>query len=346
MTKIVGVDLFCGAGGLTRGLLDSGILISAGLDIESNCKYAYETNNGAKFYSKDITTLTSEELKTMYSEGDIRLLAGCAPCQPFSTYSQGRDVKKDKKWPLLYAFARLINETAPHLVTMENVPDVTKHKVYHDFVDILKRQGYNVWANTVYCPDYGIPQTRNRHVLLASKLGPISMIPKTHDPEDYVTVRQVLSDKDLPKLKAGSTTKNDRLHKAAGLSELNMKRMKASKAGGTWKDWPENLVAECHKKPSGKTYSSVYSRMNWDAPAPTMTTQFFGFGNGRFGHPNEHRAISLREGAIFQTFPEWYQFVDKDSPIQISTIGKMIGNAVPPKLGNVIGQSFIRHIQQ
>ncbi|MDV2963862.1 DNA (cytosine-5-)-methyltransferase [Shewanella algae] len=346
MTKIVGVDLFCGAGGLTRGLLDAGILVSAGLDIESSCKYAYESNNGAKFYSKDITTLTSDELQSMYSDGDIRLLAGCAPCQPFSTYSQGRDVKKDKKWPLLYAFARLIDETEPHLVTMENVPDVTKHEVYHDFVETLKDQGYNVWAGTVYCPDYGIPQTRSRHVLLASKLGPINLLPKTHTPENYITVRQVLTEQALPKLKAGMETESDRLHKAAGLSELNMKRMKASKPGGSWKDWPENLVAECHKKPSGKTYSGVYSRMSWDAPAPTMTTQFFGFGNGRFGHPKENRAISLREGAIFQTFPEWYEFVNKESPIQISTVGKMIGNAVPPRLGNVIGQSFVRHISQ
>ena len=346
MAKIVAVDLFCGAGGLTRGLLDSGIVVSAGLDIEPTCKFAYESNNGAQFHSKDITTLTSEELISMYSENGVRLLAGCAPCQPFSTYSQGRDVKKDKKWPLLYAFARLIKETTPHLVTMENVPDVTKHEVYHDFVKTLEKQGYNVWADTVHCPDYGIPQTRNRHVLLASKLGPIDMIPRTHKPDEYVTVRQILSEKKLPSIKAGSVSKTDRLHKAAGLSELNMKRIKLSKPGGSWKDWPENLVAECHKKPSGKTYSSVYSRMGWDAPAPTMTTQFFGFGNGRFGHPKENRAISLREGAIFQTFPEWYQFVEQGSPIQISPVGKMIGNAVPPMLGYVIGLSFINHINQ
>lgn len=346
MTKIVGVDLFCGAGGLTRGLLDSGILVSAGLDIESNCKYAYESNNGAKFYSKDVTTLTSEELKAMYAEGEVRLLAGCAPCQPFSTYSQGRDVRKDKKWPLLYAFARLIRGTEPHLVTMENVPDVTKHKVYHDFIETLRKQGYHVWADSVYCPDFGIPQTRRRHVLLASKFGPISLIPKTHEPENYITVGDVLSQKSLPKLKAGTEAKNDRLHKAAGLSELNMKRMKASKPGGSWKDWPESLVADCHKRPSGKTYSGVYSRMSWNAPAPTITTQFFGFGNGRFGHPKENRAISLREGAIFQTFPESYEFIEENDTIQISVIGKMIGNAVPPKLGKIIGQSFIEHLSQ
>ncbi|EJB5292123.1 DNA cytosine methyltransferase [Vibrio cholerae] len=346
MKNIVSVDLFCGAGGLTRGLLDSGIQVAAGLDIESSCKYAYESNNGTTFHCKDVTSLKAKELSGMYPEGDIKLLAGCAPCQPFSTYSQGRDVKKDKKWPLLYAFSRLIKDTQPDLVTMENVPDVTKHKVYHDFVKTLKKQGYNIWADTVYCPDYGVPQTRSRHVLLASKLGSISLIPKTHNPDEYITVRQALSEQQLPKIKAGSASKLDRLHKAAGLSELNMKRMKASRPGGSWKDWPKHLIAECHRKPSGQTYSSVYSRMSWDEPAPTMTTQFFGFGNGRFGHPKENRAISLREGAIFQTFPDWYKFTEDTKPIQTSVVGKMIGNAVPPRLGQVIGESFKKHIEE
>ncbi|MBD1583255.1 DNA cytosine methyltransferase [Pseudoalteromonas sp. S16_S37] len=345
MASIVGVDLFCGAGGLTRGLIDSGIQVSAGLDIESHCKYAYESNNGSLFHCKDVTSLSGDELTGMYSAGDFRLLAGCAPCQPFSTYSQGRDTKKDKKWPLLYAFSKLIRVTQPELVTMENVPDVTKHTVYHDFVSSLKKQGYNIWANTVYCPDYGIPQTRSRHVLLASKLGPISLVEKTHTPSEYVTVKQALSKYQLAKIKAGTASKADRLHKTAALSDLNMKRMKASKPGGTWKDWPLDLVADCHKKPSGKSYSGVYSRMRWDEPAPTMTTQFFGFGNGRFGHPKENRAISLREGAIFQTFPDWYQFIEDNVPVQIGKVGKMIGNAVPPRLGQIIGDSFINHVR-
>ena len=291
MTKIIGVDLFCGAGGLTRGLLDSGVKVSAGLDIEASCKYAYEYNNKATFYNQDITSLKSEELNSMFNDDGIRLLAGCAPCQPFSTYSQGRDVRKDKKWPLLYAFSRLIEESRPELVTMENVPDVIKHQVYHDFVDNLVSQGYYVWADTVYCPDFGIPQTRKRHVLLASKFGEISLLPKTHSSDNYVTVEQALRNKNLPRLYAGQESKKDRLHKSSALSDLNMKRIKVSKPGGTWKDWPEELVAECHKKPSGKTYSGVYSRMSWGLPAPTMTTQFFGFGNGRFGHPKENLSL-------------------------------------------------------
>lgn len=345
MKNIVGVDLFCGAGGLTRGLLDAGIKVSAGFDIEAQCSFAYQFNNKSKFYHKDVVTLTKEELLSVYGKADIRLLAGCAPCQPFSTYSQGRDVTKDKKWPLLYAFSRLIKETEPHLVTMENVPDVTKHEVYHDFVKTLEDHGYYVWAKKVFCPDYGIPQTRSRHVLLASKFGKIKLLANTHTPDEYVTVEQALSPYKLEKLKAGQISKTDRLHRVAGLSELNLKRIKVSRPGGTWKDWPKKLLAECHKKPSGKTYASVYSRMSWEQPSPTMTTQFFGYGNGRFGHPEENRAISLREGAIFQTFPDDYKFIADDQPIQLTTVGKMIGNAVPPLLGEVIGQTFMEHIE-
>lgn len=341
---IKAVDLFCGAGGLTNGLQQAGLSVAAGYDIEESCRYAYEYNNNAKFISKDVVTVDGEELLEHFGDAKLKLLAGCAPCQPFSTYSQGRDVRKDKKWPLLYAFARLIDEAQPELVTMENVPDVIKHEVYHDFVQKLKDNGYHVWADKVFCPDYGMPQNRSRHVLLASRLGPIQLIEKTHAPKDYKTVKDVIGNRQLPVLYAGKQNKHDPLHICSGLSELNMKRMLASKPGGSWKDWPEELLANCHRKESGKTYTSVYARMKWDEPSPTMTTQCFGFGNGRFGHPSQNRAISLREAAIFQTFPRDYKFFPDGSDVYISTVGKMIGNAVPVDLGKIIGQSLTEHI--
>lgn len=345
MQQISAIDLFCGAGGLTHGLLKAKINVIAGFDIEESCRYAYEKNNkGAKFFNTDVSELKSKDLLLMYPKGDIKLLAGCAPCQPFSTYSQGRDTRTDKKWPLLYAFSRLIKEVKPELVTMENVPDVTKHKVYHDFVLDLESQGYKVWAEKVFCPDYGMPQMRKRHVLLASKLGQISLLPPTHTPKKYKTVFDVLGTKQLPILKAGEQDLKDPMHKSARLSELNLKRIKQSKQGGSWKDWPLSLRAECHKKESGKTYGGVYARMSWDKPSPTMTTQCYGYGNGRFGHPDQDRAISLREAAILQTFPKSYQFVRKGETIQMTKIGRMIGNAVPVTLGKVIGKSLYKHI--
>lgn len=331
--KIEAVDLFCGVGGLTAGLLKSGIKVKAGYDIESVCRFGYEHNNNATFVHKDVKDVTADEINSWYSQGAVRLLAGCAPCQPFSTYSQGRDASLSEKYPLLYHFGRLIEEVNPELVTMENVPDVTKHEVYHDFVAKLESLGYAVSAQKVECVKYGIPQRRKRHVLLASRIGKVDLIPPTH--QTPVTVKDAISH--LSAIQAGETCVTDPMHFGAKLSDLNMKRIKASKQGGTWRDWPEELIADCHKKTSGKTYGSVYGRMSWDQPAPTMTTLCTGYGNGRFGHPEQDRAISLREAAIFQTFPDDYRFAES---VNKTAISRMIGNAVPVRLGEVVGLSL------
>lgn len=344
--KISAIDLFCGAGGLTHGLIKTNINVIAGFDIENSCKYPYEKNNkGAKFFNRDVATLSVEDLSNLYPKGDLRLLAGCAPCQPFSTYSQGRSATNDKRWPLLYSFARLIKGLKPEFVTMENVPDVTKHKVYHDFVNELKDYGYYVHAKEIFCPDYGMPQARKRHVLVASLLGKVELIAPTRKPSNYKTVATVIGR--LPKIKAGEANPKDRLHRAAGLTELNLERIRHSRPGGTWRDWPKHLVAACHKKDSGKTYSGVYARMRGDQPAPTMTTQCYGYGNGRFGHydMSQDRAISLREAAIIQTFPTTYQFIPEGKKIKFCEIGKMIGNAVPVELGRIIGKSLIKSLR-
>lgn len=336
------IDLFCGAGGLTKGLEQAGVNVVAGFDNEIACKYAYEKNNDSTFFHQDVADIKAEDLQKIWGTSNYRLLAGCAPCQPFSTYNQGKDTKADRKWPLLYEFSRLIRETLPDFVTMENVQDVTKHDVYHDFVDELCKLGYKVTAQKVYCPDYGIPQKRKRHVLLASLKDRVTLVPATHTKEEYLTVKDVIGH--LPKIKAGETHHSDPLHKCAILNPVNLERIKNSKQGGTWRDWPEHLLAKCHTKSSGKSYSGVYARMQWDKPAPTMTTQCFGYGNGRFGHPTQNRAISLREASIFQTFPKDYEFLPHQL-INLKAIGKMIGNAVPVKLGKVIGQSFIETIK-
>jgi DNA (cytosine-5)-methyltransferase 1 len=341
---ISAVDLFCGVGGLSYGMKTEGINVQAGYDIDADCKYPYEHNNGAIFCLQDISEVKGKKLAEWYPEGDIRLLAGCAPCQPFSTYSQGRDVTKDKKWPLLYQFARLIREVKPELVTMENVSEVVKHEVYHDFVAELEKQGYHTWAESVYCPDYGMPQERTRHVLLASRLGPVKLNPPTKKKDEYKTVEEVI--RNLPALAAGEQDSHDPLHVAAGLSELNLKRIKASSPGGSWHDWPEDLRADCHRKSTGKSYSGVYARMRWDRPSPTMTTQCFGYGNGRFGHPEQNRAISLREAALLQTFPKSYRFVEPGKRVHFKSVGRMIGNAVPVSLGKVIGRSLIKHVKE
>jgi DNA (cytosine-5)-methyltransferase 1 len=335
------VDLFCGAGGLTHGLIKAGVPVVAGVDLDAACRHPYETNNrGTIFHARDVAKLQASEVATWFGQAAVRVLAGCAPCQPFSTYSQRYDTIGTERWGLLNHFARLVGDLSPDIVTMENVPTVTKHRVFDDFVAALRSSGYEVWYEVVDGSDYGLPQRRRRTVLLASLRGPIQL----REPRSAVVknVRDVLAG--LPPLRHGASDKNDPMHSASELSALNLERIRASKPGGTWRDWPQHLVARCHRRQSGKSYPGVYGRMRWDEPAPTLTTQFFGFGNGRFGHPEQDRGLSLREGAILQGFPRTYSFVPQGERVQFKALGRLIGNAVPVELGRVIGESILEHV--
>jgi DNA (cytosine-5)-methyltransferase 1 len=341
--QIKGVDLFCGVGGLTHGLIRGGVRIVAGVDLDEHCRFPYEANNRAFFLQQDVKQLGADELQALYGSTRIRLLAGCAPCQPFSTYSRkGRDARPDSKWDLVAEFARLVNAVRPELVTMENVPQLTDHSVFSQFLESL--DGYHTSWDIVECAEYGVPQTRRRLVVLASLLGPIDLLSPDAVGGRTRTVREAIGH--LPRIRAGVGHKADRLHAACSLSDLNVRRIRASKPGGTWRDWDKALVAKCHTKNSGKTYPSVYGRMEWDAPAPTITTQCFGFGNGRFGHPEQDRAISLREAAILQTFPDDYKFLRPNEEARFNRLGRLIGNAVPVRLGEIVAQSLRTHVQK
>lgn len=365
--SISAVDLFCGVGGLTYGLRQAGIKVRAGLDVDPTCRYAFETNNKAKFIEKDIREFKGAELSALYRPGGIKLLVGCAPCQPFSVhtrkYRKHKKPHQDAKWGLLNDFGRLIEEVEPEIVAFENVTPIRKEDIFADFVGKLESLKYSVYQKLVYCPDYGVPQKRRRLVLLASTLGDISLLPKTHlraasgcagetsllQAEDYgrlkpcPTVRETIGN--LPPIAAGGVSEADQLHRARRFKTKNQARIRQSKPGGTWKDWDVHLRAPCHKKPSGETYTSVYGRMEWDAPAPTITTQFHNFGSGRFGHPEQDRALSIREGALLQTFPKHYEFLEPGIPMRMTQLGIHIGNAVPVRLATVIGQSIQKHVE-
>ncbi|MFM6013260.1 MAG: DNA cytosine methyltransferase [Dolichospermum sp.] len=340
--NIATVDLFCGAGGLTHGFEQAGLPVKVGYDIDPACKFPYEHNNKAKFILQDIENLSGSDLAEHFSGSSIKILVGCAPCQPFSNYSRRYNDKKSK-WKLLQDFVRLVKESEPDIISMENVLQLKYHAVFQEFIENLENLKYYLEPYEVNCLNYGIPQSRKRLVLFASKFGKINLIPATHNKGRYETVRKTIEH--LEPLAAGEKSKTDKLHICSKLSNLNLKRIQASKPGGTWRDWPPELIAKCHTKKSGKSYPSVYGRMEWDKPSPTITTQCFGFGNGRFGHPEQHRAITLREAALLQTFPENYQFIAPNEDLAAISIGRLIGNAVPVKLGEVIGRSILEHLQ-
>lgn len=337
-SRITAVDVFCGVAGLSAGLKSSGIKVAAGIDFDPSCRYPFEENIGATFFEADIVNISAADVAAMFGDAEIRLLAGCAPCQPFSGYTvRRRDM--DERWQLLLEFLRLVQGVRPELVTMENVPRLRHLPLWKEFVSQLRSAGYEVTWGVVNAVDYGVPQSRNRLVLVASLLGSVDLPqPTANQP---VTARSAIGSQ--PPVEAGKPNLTDPLHSSRALTELNLKRIRHSRPAGTNRDWPEELRVKCHRNDNVR-YPSVYGRMSWDRPAPTMTTQFYGFGNGRFGHPEQDRAITLREGALLQSFPAAFKFVPEGKRINFREIGRLIGNAVPPALGKAIGHTLVDHV--
>ncbi len=340
------IDLFCGIGGLTHGLVLENFDVVAGIDNDESCRYGYEYNNEtARFINRDVLEVSSEEVGRLFGSdnGLVRVLVGCAPCQQYSKLNPNR-LARESVQPL-QKFASIIRDVKPEVVSMENVPELTnteKFPIFTEFISSLSPD-YFVTFEVVDVSEYGVPQARRRLVLLASRLGPINLIDRTHK-DEKVNVRKAIEH--LSPIKAGEISESDSLHRARKLSPLNMARIRATPHdGGTMENWSEDLLLECHKRKSGRSYRSVYGRMFWDQPAPTMTTHCIGYGNGRFGHPEQNRGISLREAAIFQSFPWSYRFMDPTQPLVVNRVAKFIGNAVPVDLARVIGISINNHLE-
>lgn len=365
MTRVVAIDLFCGAGGLTYGFESVGIDVVAGIDVDEACRYPYETNTNARFLRRDIAgvldaetdsdaeDLTVDEVESLFPDDAITIVAGCAPCQPFSELNNGIDNTDHDKWGLLEAMRRVVDAVEPDIVAMENVPGIAEDEIYTEnfrtWFTENANPDYRVTDDIVDCTDYLVPQSRERLVMLASRFGSPELVSPPRTDDDIVTVRRRFSDLDIPEIDAGEAAPEFHpLHVAAGLRGDNPERMRYTREGEDWHDLPEDL------KPASEANSSytAYGRMWWDRPAPTLTTNFFNWGSGRFGHPGHDelpadstdRAISLLEGALLQTFPFDYEFVPDGEDPQMSTVGRLIGNAVPVRLAKAVGGSIRRHL--
>jgi DNA (cytosine-5)-methyltransferase 1 len=334
------IDFFCGAGGLTRGFLDAGIRVVAGLDINENCRRTYESNNKpAKFLACDLRKIRRQDLDRYIGNipCDELVFAGCAPCQPFS--KQRREVDGRGK-TLLSHFGRLVSEFHPGFVVIENVPGIVKlpgNSTYRRFIRQLRSLGYEVSAGVIDAKFFGVPQTRRRWIVIASRFAKPELPIPTHGVEGkpFITVRDAI--KHFPRIEAGEQSVTVPNHRAASIAPNNIRRLKATPPdGGTRKEWPNELVLDCHRgKYPGHT--DVYGRMRWDAPAPTLTCKCYSISNGRYGHPEQHRAISLREAARLQSFRDNYVFYGKTQ----EEVGTQIGNAVPVNLAQHLAKTLL-----
>jgi len=341
--KIRVFDFFSGCGGTSAGLQASGMQIVLGLDIDPEAAATFRGNfPQARFVQKNIATLRPSALSDFVSPHRHApiLFCGCAPCQPFSKQNGRRD-QDDSRIPLLTHFGRFVRYFRPEFVLVENVPGLQilswEPGPLPKFITLLERLGYDFITATVDCCDYGVPQKRSRFVLLASSVGPIRLPPKTHGPNapnvHYSNVGDWIAD--LPPIRAGEECLSVPNHRAANLSPLNLRRIKATPPGGSRLDWPAELVLNCHSG-SHQGHTDVYGRLRADQPASALTTRCVSLSNGRFGHPNQHRALSVREAASLQTFDRSFVFQGS-----LNSMARQIGNAVPVLFAKALGQSFI-----
>ena len=340
------VDFFSGCGGTSAGLRAAGAEIVLGIDRDAGARATFKANfPGATFLEKDVKKLRTAALAPIIAaHPDAQwLFSACAPCQPFSR--QRRDKRKnDDRAPLLWELIRFVRRYAPSYIFVENVPGLQSLSQqlgpFDRFVAALRRLGYAVNSGVVEARSYGVPQRRGRLVLVASKVGPVSFPPPTHGPHasarEYSTVWEWIGD--LPELAAGEEHFNVPNHKAMDLSALNLRRIRATPEGGGRKDWPPDLQLKCHS--NGYTgHTDVYGRMRKDQPATGLTTKCLSLSNGRFGHPTQDRAISVREAASLQTFPRSFIFHGT-----FAAMATQIGNAVPVLLARRFGEWFVRDL--
>lgn len=334
-------DFFCGAGGLTRGLLDAGIKVVAGFDCDERCRCTYEHNNpGVRFVKADIREM---DLNDLITKGGLReyhdvLFAGCAPCQPFSSQRKANGPRHDAT--LLSEFGRLVDAALPGYVLIENVPGIARVRgfsTFRRFLRMLEANGYLYVHGILDAKRYGVPQNRRRLVLIATRyLRPSLPEPEYGTPlRSFRTVRQAISH--FPAISAGEYHPDIPNHGAASIEEVNLERLRHTPHdGGDRRAWPAHLRLVCHKG-NYEGHTDVYGRMSWDQPAPALTGRCDSISNGRYGHPEQDRAISLREAAAIQSFPDGYEFFGSRKHVALQ-----IGNAVPVKLAECLGEHILQ----
>ena len=334
---IKAIDFFCGAGGLTRGLLDAGIYVAAGVDNDERIRHTYETNNQpSHFISKDIKDVDIGALRAQLgiTSMDFVVYTACTPCQPFSTLNtmKGEDTRKS----LLQDFANIIDESPPDFIIVENVPGLNNaigKEISREFVKTLDRHGFRKDDSMLDAKDFGVPQTRKRFILVASRHGQPSLPTPTKPSGRFSTVRDYIEG--YPIIGDGEQSHEYKNHVARRLPPHHKRIVEAIPLdGGSRNDVRDtSILLKCHQR-NPNAHKDVFGRMAWDQPGPTLTCRCTDVYCGRFIHPEQHRGLSLREAAALQTFPDDYEFFGKS----ILEKSRQIGNAVPVELAKQLGR--------
>lgn len=337
------VDFFCGCGGTSAGLQRSGMRIDLGVDFDREAAATFRSNfPDADFVRADVRALSPERLmERLPAKNGLRLLSACAPCQPFSSLRR-RISDKPRNRTLLLDLVPLLDTIDPDLILIENVPGlqaVKGHSTWRRFTKHLETVGFNPRWSVVNCQDFGVPQRRKRLILLGSRLGHVNFPTPTHGlgRAPLSTVGDWIDD--LPALAAGEVHPQISNHRAGALGALSLERIRSTPEGGGRLDWPPELELKCHSEHRG--HQDVYGRLRSDGLAPVLTTKCTSLSNGRFGHPSQDRAISVREAADLQTFPRTFEFVGG-----LRSTTRQVGNAVPVLLAEQLGAALQGHVER
>ncbi|HEY1562562.1 MAG TPA: DNA cytosine methyltransferase [Caulobacteraceae bacterium] len=344
MKRIQVIDFFSGCGGTSAGLRLSGMEILVGIDMDAEAAMTFRSNfPESDFVCRDIRNVLTWELERYLPRARVQplLFSACAPCQPFSKQNRGKS-PADQRAALLDELHRFIRRFRPEYIFLENVPGIQRINPADGpigrFLRLLSELRYEVAYAVVDLLDYGVPQTRRRLVMTASLMGKFTLPEPTHGNVKgrlpHSTVWEWIGD--LPAIEAGASHKEVPNHRAAALSPRNTQRIANTPEGGDRRDWPVHLILPCHEGHEGHT--DVYGRLRWNRPASTLTTRCVSLSNGRFGHPTQNRALSLREAACLQTFPR--DFIFEGS---FNSMAMQIGNAVPVMLARRFGVAITEH---
>lgn len=340
------IDVFSGGGGLTVGLKRAGFKVVGAIEIESHASATYRANHReVPIFEQDVTSVSGTDLFERSGCEQIDLLAGCPPCQGFTSLTH-KSARNDSRNKLVYEIARLAKETKARAIMMENVPGLMRRgaAIYRRLKEELSEMGYVLTEDVLNVADYGVPQFRRRLVLLGGLRFKIELPARTHSGDGrtglspWKTVKESIGHMDPPlvfrEAKKQDALQRSNWHVVRSLSESNRKRIARAIAGKSRTDLPDELRPLCHQGEYGG-FTNVYGRMVWDQPSPTITGGCTTLSKGRFGHPTQNRTISVREAALLQTFPVDYKF----DTSYMEYVCNIVGNALPCEFATVVSRA-------
>lgn len=362
LPKLTAVDLFCGAGGLSEGFRQAGYHVLVGQDYDAAAGKTFEaTHPEATFIGGRIQDVTAAQILKAAGKrkGQIDVIVGGPPCQGYSVYNHQRGVS-DPRAGLFREYLRIVKGIQPRWLVMENVTGITSIAgggVVREIYAGMESLGYRVDMRVLKAEEYGVPQERRRVVFIATRGdAPILFPEATHGPglKPYVNVWDAISD--LPTIENGAKgealvyatePKNDYQrtlrgnavtvlnHSAPRLAKINEQRMLHIPPGGSWRDIPFDLLPAGMKKAKRSDHTKRYGRPRKTDLACTILTKC-DVHWGAYIHPVQDRALTVREAARLQSFPDSFAFQGNGTEQYVQ-----VGNAVPPLLGRRVAEALL-----